>query len=213
MRVGILGSGNVGQQLGKGFLRTGHVVKLGTRESSKLNEWLSGAGGNASVGSFEETAEFGEIIVLATSWTGTENVIRLSGKDNLKGKIVIDVTNPLDFSNGAPPKFAVTAGSSASETIQRWLPDSRIVKAFNTISAFIMINPKLEDGNPDLVIAGNDVEAKSVVTGIAKSFGWQSVIDIGDLSQAYLLEAFAMLWITYGFKYNHWTHAFKLLKK
>ena len=213
MKVGIIGSGNVGQQLGLGFLRTGYEVKIGTRDASKLNEWLKSAGDKASVGSFEDAAKFGEVIVIATFWAGTESAINLAGKDNFKNKIVIDVTNPLDFSQGVPPKFAVTHGNSAGELIQRWLPDSKVVKAFNTISAFIMINPKLEEGNPDLVIAGNDDNAKKTVTEIAKAFGWQNIIDLGDISQSYLLEAFAMLWIIYGFKHNHWTHAFKLLMK
>ena len=133
--------------------------------------------------------------------------------NHIKNKIIIDVTNPLDFSQGVPPKFAVTHNNSAGEIIQKWLPDSKVVKAFNTISAYIMINPKLEEGNPDLVIAGNDEAAKETVSEIAKAFGWQNVIDLGDISQSYLLEAFAMMWIIYGFKHNHWTHAFKLLMK
>ncbi len=213
MKVGILGSGTVGQQLGLGFLRTGYEVKIGTRDTGKLNDWLKSAGIKASVGSFEDAARFGDIIVIATFWAGTENAVNLAGKDNFKNKIVIDVTNPLDFSQGTPPKFTVTHGNSAGELIQRWLPNSKVVKAFNTISAYIMINPKLEEGYPDLVIAGNDENAKKNVTDIAKAFGWQNVIDIGDISQSYLLEAFAMMWIIYGFKHNHWTHAFKLLMK
>lgn len=213
MKVGILGSGNVGQQLAKGFLRTGHEVKIGTRDSAKLEDWLKTAGHGASVGSFSDAASFGDVIVLATSWAGTESAISLAGNLNFKNKIVIDVTNPLDFSNGTPPKLDSSAGHSAGERIQLWLPYSRIVKAFNTISAFIMINPKLEEGNPDLVIAGNDFDAKKTVTEFAKGFGWQNVIDVGDISQSYLLEAFAMLWIVFGFQHNHWSHAFKLLMK
>lgn len=213
MKIGILGSGNVGQQLANGFLRTGHEVKIGTRDKTKLNDWLKVAGVNASVGSFEQATNFGDVIVLATSWAGTESAINLAKKENFKYKIVIDVTNPLDFSNGAPPKLDSSVGHSAGERIQTWLPDSKVVKAFNTISAFIMINPKLEEGSPDLVIAGNDTSAKNTVTAFAEAFGWQNVIDIGDITQSYLLEAFAMLWIIFGFKNNHWTHAFKLLMK
>lgn len=213
MKIGILGSGNVGQQLANGFLRTGHEIKIGTRDAVKLNDWLKTSEAKAGVGSFGEAANFGDAIVLATSWAGTENAITLAGKVNFKNKIVIDVTNPLDFSNGNLPKLDSALGHSAGEKIQSWLPDSKVVKAFNTISAFIMVNPKLEDGNPDLVIAGNDPAAKSTVAGFAKGFGWQNVIDIGDISQSYLLEAFAMLWIVFGFKNNHWTHAFKLLMK
>ncbi len=213
MKIGIIGSGVVGQQLGLGFIRLGHEVKIGTRDVSKLAEWLRQAGGNASVGSFKEAAEYGEIIVLATSWAGTENAINLAGKENFSNKILIDVTNPLNFSQGPPPKLAASYGNSGTEQIQSWLPAARIVKAFNTISAYIMIDPKREEGEPDLFIAGSDEGAKKSVTEFARKFGWKSVIDMGDLSQAYWLETFAMMWIYYGFRFNNWTHAFKLLKK
>ncbi|MCX6152083.1 MAG: NAD(P)-binding domain-containing protein [Ignavibacteriales bacterium] len=213
MNVGIIGSGVVGQQLGLGFLKSGYKVKIGTRDAPKLNDWLNTAGVNASVGSFKDAASFGELIVLATSWAGIESAINLAGKENFKGKVTIDVTNPLDFSQGAPPKFAASLGNSLGEQIQRWLPDTKIVKAFNTISAFCMINPKREEGMPDLFIAGNENEAKKIVSDIAQNWGWISVIDLGEIPMAYWLETFAMLWIYYGFKYNNWTHAFKLLKK
>ena len=163
MKVGILGSGIVGQQLGFGFLRLGNEVKLGTRDTAKLNDWLKEAGKNASVGSTAETAKFGEIVIVATGWAGTQNAIEQAGKENFKGKLVIDVTNPLDFSQGAPPKFAVALGNSGGEQIQKWLPDSKVVKAFNTINAYVMINPKLEEGDPDFFYAGNDEDAKKQV--------------------------------------------------
>jgi predicted dinucleotide-binding enzyme len=213
MNIGILGSGNVGQQLAIGLTRSGHKVKIGTRDTSKLNDWVKSVGGNVSVGGFEDAASFGELLIIATLWTGTKSAIELAGKNNFEHKIVIDVTNPLDFSQGVPPKLDSSPGNSAGEKIQKWLPNSKIVKAFNSVGSFIMINPKLEDGNPDLVIAGNDSDSKKVVAAIAEGFGWQNVIDMGDISQSYLLEAFAMLWIVYGFKHNHWTHAFKLLRK
>jgi len=213
MKVGILGSGAVAKLLATGFLNLGYEVKLGTRDSNKLIEWTNSIGAKGEVGTFEEAASFGEIIVLAINWSGVENAINLANKKNFYGKIVIDVTNPLDFSKGVPPKFVATYGNSAGEQIQNMLNDSKVVKAFNTVSASIMINPKLEDGDPDLLIAGNDESAKKSVTEIAKSFGWKNVIDIGDIKQSYWLETFAMLWIEYGFKYNRWTHAFKLLYK
>jgi len=212
MKVGILGSGTVAKQIAIGFLNSGHVVKLGTRDSQKLNEWLESVP-SATVGSFSEAASFGDIVVIATLWGGTENALKLAGLDNFKNKIVIDITNPLDFSSGVPPKFVVTYGNSAGEQVQNWLKDSKVVKAFNTVSASIMVNPKLEEGNPDLLIAGDDLDAKKLVTEIAQSFGWQNVIDMGDIKQSFWLETFAMLWIEFGFKYNHWTHAFKLLYK
>jgi len=214
MKIGIIGSGVVGQQLGLGFLRIGHEVKIGTRDTLKLTEWKQKAGANASVGSFADAAAFGEVIILATLWGGTKSAIESAEKDNLKNKILIDITNPLDFSQGVPPKFAVEIGNSGGEQVQKWLPDTKVVKAFNTISAYIMISPVREEGgDPDLFIAGNDENAKKQVTQFAAQIGWKSIVDMGDISQSYWLEAFAMLWIQYGFKFNNWTHAFKLMKK
>ena len=213
MKIGILGSGMVGQQLGNGFIRLGHDVKIGTRGTEKLKDWLKEAGGKGSAGSFEETAEFGEIIALATFWAGTENAINLAGKNNFSGKILIDVTNPLDFSQGTPPKFAATVGNSGGEQVQRWLPDTKVVKAFNTVNAYVMVGPKREEGDPDFFYAGNDEDAKKEVVEIAKKLGWKSFIDFGDISASYWLESLTMVWVHYAFKNNHWSHAFKLLKK
>ena len=212
MKIGMIGSGNVGQQLAIGFVRLGHSVKIGTRDTAKLAEWLSSAGENVSAGSLTEAAQFGEVLVLATSWGGTLNAIELAGSENFAGKIVVDVTNPLDFSQGVPPKLASAPGNSGAEQIQKAIPGAKITKAFNTISAHTMINPSMQDGDPVLFIAG-DTDAKKFATETATGFGWKSVIDTGDLSQSYLLETFAMLWINYAFANNHWTHAFKLLVK
>ncbi len=213
MKIGIIGSGTVGQQLGLGFIRLGHEVKIGTRSVDKLKDWINQAGEKASTGSPAEASKFGELLVLATSWEGTEGAIKIAGKENFSGKILIDVTNPLDFSQGPPPKIAVSPGNSGGEQIQKMLPKTKVVKAFNIISAYIMIKPGREEGDPDLFIAGNDSEAKQKVTSLAEELGWKSVIDMGDLSQSYWLETLAMMWIYYGFKNNSWSHAFKLLKK
>src|SRR5690606_13848887 len=145
--------------------------------------------------------------------TAATAVIDSSGRENFSNKILIDVTNPLDASQGPPPKLASSFGNSAGDQIQKLLPDSKVVKAFNTINAYIMINAKQGEGDPDLFISGNDDDAKKQVTQFAEQLGWKSVIDLGDISNAYWLETFAMLWIVYGFKTNNWSHAFKLLKK
>jgi predicted dinucleotide-binding enzyme len=213
MKIGIIGSGTVGQQLGNGLLKLGHQVRISTRDETKLVEWKNSAGENAASGSFQDAAIFGEVIVIATSWNGTINAINLAGIDNFSNKIVIDVTNPLDFSQGVPPRFSATLGNSGGEQIQKMLPDAQVVKAFNIISAYIMIDAPREEGVPDLFIAGNDNDAKTFVNDIAMKWGWGSVIDLGDISQSFFLETLAHLWIIYGFKNNNWTHAFKLLKK
>jgi predicted dinucleotide-binding enzyme len=213
MKIGILGSGVVGQQLGLGFTRLGHDAMIGTRNPSKLSDWKDNAGRKAYVDNFTNTAKFGEVIVLATRWEGTKNVIEMAGKNNFSGKVVIDVTNPLDFSKGFPPGMEAAIGNSGGEQIQRWLPDAKVVKAFNIISAHTMCSPKMEEGTPDLFIAGNDKTAKGLVTSFAKEWDWKNVYDMGDISQSYWLEALAMLWINFGHNNNQWNHAFKLLRK
>ena len=212
-KIGIIGSGNVGQNLGSGFIKLGYKVKIGSREPGKLNDWVKKSGDNASSGSFEEVAKFGEIIVVCTKHDGTENAINLARKINFKDKIIIDVTNPLLFENeNSLPKLAVGYPESAGSKLQEILSGSKVVKAFNIVTANYMTNAKLKQGTPDMFICGNDKEAKKIVSEIARKWSWE-VTDIGGIEQAYLLESLAMLWIRYGFLNNHWTHAFKLLKE
>jgi len=214
MKIGILGSGMVGQSLAKGFIGLGHEVRIGTRDKNKLAGWLKEMNTErVSVGSVAEAASFGEVIVLATHGVATTNAIEMAGKENFSGKIVIDVTNPLDFSKGVPPKFAAELGNSLGEQIQKFIPEAKVVKAFNIINASIMINARLQEGQPDMFIAGNDEGAKRWVSQLAQSWGWNSCVDMGGISESYWLETFAMFWILYGFRNNHWSHAFKLLKK
>jgi 8-hydroxy-5-deazaflavin:NADPH oxidoreductase len=215
MKIGIIGSGMVAQQLGFGLIKAGHGVKIGTRTSGKLGQWIEQTGDQGSVGNFADAAKFGEMLILATKWDGeaTKNAIDLAGKANFSGKILIDVTNPLVIeAEGQAPKLAVGYPDSAGAIIQGWLPEAKVVKAFNIITAFYMANPKLKQGTPDMFIAGNDLSAKKVVAEIASNWGWE-VIDMGGIEQSYLLEALALLWIRYGFLNNHWKHAFKLLKE
>lgn len=213
MKIGILGSGIVGTQLGLGFIKIGHEIKMGTRDLSKLDLWVKEAGSNASIGSLEDAAKFGELIVIATSWLGAKNAISLAGEENFSNKTVIDVTNPLGQSEGGMPKFDASPGNSAGERIQSWIPEAKVVKAFNTINAHTMWNPKREEGDPDLFIAGNDENAKIEVSSLAKQWGWKRIIDMGNISQSIWLESLAMLWVNYLFKYKSQSHAFKLLLK
>lgn len=216
MRIGILGSGDVGQALGHGFVDTGHEVVIGSRtpDSEKLKTWLTKHPQGTSVGTFEAAAKFGEILVLATHWEGgaTKNAIELAHPENFSGKIVIDVTNPLDFSGGIPPKLVLGHTNSAGEEVQRWLPAAKVVKAWNIIGNNYMYKPKFTEGQPDMFICGNDQDAKRKVSEILGEFGWPGAIDIGGIEGARYLEALAMLWIIYGFRTNTWQHAFKLLK-
>lgn len=206
-----MGSGDVGKKLGDSFVDLGHSVKIGTREASKLAEWASKHGTRASAGSFADAAAFGDIIVIATSWAGTASALDMANPKNMAGKIVIDVTNPLDFST-MPPKLAVGNTDSAGETVQRLLPEARVVKAFNIVGTPHMYKPNFSEGRPTMFICGNDDSAKKMVTDLLTSFGWEG-IDIGGIEGSRLLEPLAMLWITYYFRTGTGNHAFKLLSK
>lgn len=226
MKIGILGTGGVGRTLAAKLNSLGHEIVIGTRnvEDTLARTSPDGMGAppfkvwhsqnpKVKLVKFSEAASFGEVLFLATFGDKTAEAISLAGKQNFDNKVVVDVTNPLDFSQGVPPKFTVTLGNSLGEQIQKQISNAKVVKAFNTIGAHIIVNPMREEGSPDLFIAGNDDDAKKKFIGLAEQMGWQSVIDLGDISQAFWLEANAMLWINYGFKYNSWNHAFKLLKK
>jgi predicted dinucleotide-binding enzyme len=213
MRVGILGSGEVGRVLGKGFADSGHEVKLGTRnpEDARVTSWLAEAGAKASAGSFAEAATFGEIAVLATRWAGTENAIHLAGPANLAGKLVLDPTNPLDFA-ALPPTLNLGHTDSGGEQVQRWLPKAHVVKAFNHVGSSHMVKPTFPGGPPDMFICGNDPGAKEKATRILREFGW-SVIDLGGIESSRYLEPLAMVWILHYFQIRSGNHAFKLLRK
>ena len=214
MRVGVLGTGDVGQVLGAAFATLGHEVRMGSRtpDNEKARAWVARVGHRASAGTFADAAGFGEVIVLATLWEGTEHALHLAGPESFAGKVVIDATNPLDFSGGVPPKLAVGHTDSGGERIQRWLPGARVVKAFNTIGNAFMFRPDFPGGPPDMFICGDDDAAKEVVRGVCADFGLGTV-DIGGIEGARYLEPLAMVWIAYGFHSGTWSHAFKLLRK
>jgi predicted dinucleotide-binding enzyme len=210
MNVAILGTGMVGQHLARGFVGLGHQVLVGTRDPAgeSARKALEAIGPGARAASFAAAAAACDFAVLATLWSGTESAIRLAGAANLAGKLLIDATNPLDFSNG--PALALGHSTSAGEIIQGWLPQTRVVKAFNTVTASLMVNPKLAGGPPTMFIAGNDAAAKQQVSQLLAQFGWEP-IDIGGIDGARLLEPLAMLYIRYALRSNNWSLAFRLL--
>jgi predicted dinucleotide-binding enzyme len=216
MNIGILGSGDVGRRLGDGFIELGHTVKIASRNPNqeKIIEWMvKHEKVKVSSGSFAEAASFGELDVIATSWAGTDEVIRMANPKNFAGKVVIDVTNPLDFSKGMPPRLAIGHADSAGETVQRMLPDSKVVKAFNTVGNSHFIHPDFPGGPPTMFICGNDGKAKKTITdNILTKLGWET-IDIGGIEGARLLEPLAFLWIMHYFRTGNGNHAFKLLRK
>lgn len=205
MKVGILGSGDVGKSFAKAFSALGHDVRIGSRSPEKLADF------GAKAATFKEAAQFGEIIVLATHGMATENAIKLADPANFKGKVVIDATNPLDFSGGAP-KLAIGHQDSLGERVQRWAAGGRVVKAFNTAGNQLFFKPQLPGGPPDMFICGNDAEAKKAVSQICKDFGW-GVIDIGGIEGSRYLEPMCMTWVLHGILSGKWDHAFKMLHK
>ena len=211
VRVGVLGSGDVGKVLAGGFLKLGHEVRIGSRSPEKLKEWAAGAGSGASAGTFGEAAKFGDIIVLATHGEGTQSAVELAGADNFDGKVVIDATNPLDFSSGGP-QLSIGFNDSLGERVQRWLPKARVVKAFNTVGNAHMIDPQFPSGPPTMFIAGNDADAKKIVTQVCEAWGWD-VADLGGIESSRYLEPMCMAWVVYGIRTGTWNHAFKLLRK
>jgi predicted dinucleotide-binding enzyme len=214
MNIAILGSGIVAQVLGAGFASRGHTVMMGTRDpaSEKVQAWIEKTEQPVTAGTSAEAAAFCEMAVLATAWSGTENALNLAGADNLAGKVVIDVTNPLVFAPNASPSLALGHTDSGGEQVQRWLPGSKVVKAFNIVGNTSMIDPDFPDGPPDMFICGNDDDAKKLVTEILDSFGWPT-IDIGGIEGARLLEPMCILWVMYGITTGGWDHAFKMLRK
>jgi 8-hydroxy-5-deazaflavin:NADPH oxidoreductase len=214
MDIGILGTGIVGRTLGSGFAAREHHVRMGSRDPSSqaVTEWVRLAGPSASAGTFTEAAAFGAVIVLATLWSGTRNAIALARPGSFAGKIIIDATNPLRFAAGSLPELEIGFSDSGGEQIQRWLPEARVVKAFNTVGAAHMVDPRFPGGPPDLLICGDDDDAKRTVSGLAQELGWPT-LDLGGIDAARLLEPLAMTWIRYGITTGTWNHAFRLLRK
>ncbi len=210
--IGILGSGDVARALGAGFARHGHDVRLGSRDPTKLADWKKGTPGAVAIGSLAEAASHGEVVVLATHGDATEAALRLAGLERLRGKLVIDATNPLDFSHGMPPGLFVGTTDSLGERVQRLLPDSRVVKCFNTVSSLQMVDPKFAEGAPRLLICGNDAEAKRVVDALLREVGWPGALDVGGIDGARWLEALVPLWMRIGLAQNAFTHAFKVVR-
>jgi 8-hydroxy-5-deazaflavin:NADPH oxidoreductase len=213
MRVAVLGTGEVGKSLGNAFLALGHEVRMGAREAGneKAVAWAGRAEGHASVGTFADAAGFGEIVVLATLGSAVQQVLQPAVAQACAGKVVIDTTNPLDFSQGSP-RLAVGHTDSGGEQVQRLLPSAHVVKAFNTVGNALMFRPSLPGGPPDMFICGNDDAAKERVTALLVDFGWKT-IDLGGIESSRYLEPMCMVWVVFGLRSNGWNHAFKLLRK
>jgi len=197
VRMGILGTGMVGATLGSKLVQIGHEVKMGSRSANneKAIEWAAKNGTRASFGTFADAAAFGEVVFNCTAGTVSLAALALAGTNNLRGKVLVDVANPLDFSKGMPPTLSVCNSDSLGEQIQRALPNVRVVKALNTMNCRVMVEPSLVPGEHDVFVCGNDPQAKVRVTEILKSFGWRSIIDLGDITAARGTEMVLPIWL------------------
>jgi len=215
MRIGILGTGVVGQAIGSKLIQLGHQVKMGSRtaDNEKATQWVKANGVRASQGTFADAAAFGEILFNCTAGMASLDALRMAGPANLKDKILIDIANPLDFSKGMPPTLAICNTDSLGEQIQRAFPDVKVVKTLNTMNCNIMVNPSLVPGEHDVFICGNDAEAKRIVTQILKDwFGWKSVIDLGDITNARGTEMLLPIWVRLWGVFGHANFNFKIVK-
>ena len=213
-KVGVIGSGIVGQVLAEGFLKHGHQVMRGSRQPQKLASWKDGAGSGADTGTFAETARFGELLVLAVKGTAAASAVDQCGTENLSGKTMIDATNPIA---DKPPvngvlQFFTGPNESLMEQLQRRAPEARFVKAFSCVGSAAMVNPDFGGVRPTMFICGNHEAAKREVQAVLDRFGWDTE-DLGTVEAARAIEALCMLWCIPGFRQNRWSHAFKLLEK
>jgi hypothetical protein len=196
MKMCVLGSGPVGQAISARLADLGHDVMLGTRDPNKLKEWERGAGTKVKLGSFAQAAAHGEMIFNTTNGAGSLSALTMAGDSNLNGKVLVDISNPLDTSKGMPLSLFVSNTDSLGEQIQRAFPNVKVVKTLNTMNNQVMVRPRdLADGDHHVFLSGNDTEAKAQVAEVLKSFGWINILDLGDITTARGVEMYMALWL------------------
>jgi len=198
MKIGILGTGMVGEAIGTKLVTLGHDVKMGSRSATneKAVAWAKTTNGRGSAATFADAAVHGELVFNCTGGAVSLEVMRLATPEALAGKILIDVSNPLDFSHGMPPTLTVANTDSLGEQIQRALPQTRVVKTLNTVNCNVMVDPKRVPGDHAMFVCGDDPDAKKSVTSLLREqFGWTTVVDVGPISSARALEAYVTLWV------------------
>jgi len=199
MRIGVLGTGMVGKTIASKLVALGHEATMGSRtaDNEAARAWAAEAGAGAAHGRFADAAASGELVFNCTAGAGSLEALRAAGAENLAGKTLIDVANPLDFSHGMPPSLLVSGTDSLGEQIQREFPQTKVVKALNTMNCEVMVDPARVPGEHDVFVSGNDEDAKVQVRELLESFGWpeSSIIDLGDISTARGSEGHLLLWL------------------
>ena len=199
MKIGVLGTGMVGQAIASKLASLGHEVKMGSRtpDNASAAEWVASASAGASQGTFADAAGFGELVFNCTAGGASIEALHGAGVENLAGKVLVDVANTLDFSQGRPPSLLITTKESLGEQIQEAFPEARVVKTLNTMNNEVMVDPSKVPGEHHVFLSGNDEDAKQTVRGLLESFGWPaaSIIDLGDISTARGPELYLPLWL------------------
>lgn len=214
MNIGVLGTGIVGQTIGNRLVELGHNVMMGSRTADHRagNVWAKAAGRLGSFGVYGDAAKFGELLFNCTSGNGSLSALEFAKAADLNNKILIDVANPLDYSRGTPPTLTVSNTDSLGEQIQRYHPLMKVVKALNTMNVDVMVHPERVRGPHDVFICGNDVIAKATVTKLLTEFGWESIIDLGDITHSRGMEMALPLWISLQKKLGTNIFNFKVAK-
>jgi 8-hydroxy-5-deazaflavin:NADPH oxidoreductase len=217
MKIAVLGTGMVGEAIGSKLAGLGHSVMMGSRTANNekaLAFVAKHTEGRASAGTFADAAAFGELIFNCTKGVEAINILKSAGEKNLEGKILVDISNPLDFSKGMPPSLSVCNTSSMAEEVQKAFPGVKVVKSLNTMSCFLMVNPgMLNGGDHSVFMSGNDAEAKKQVSVLLKSFGWidKNIIDLGDITTARGTEMMLPVWLSIYMSTNNGIFNFKLV--
>lgn len=216
-KIAVLGTGMVGNAIGTKMIALGYEVRMGSRTATneKAAAWVKANGPKASAATFADAVASADIIFLCTKGDATLEVLKLATPENFAGKIVIDISNPLDFSKGMPPSLIAQWANTNSlgEEVQKTLPGARVVKSLNIVNCEIMVNPKKTGGEPTMFVAGNDAGAREEVKGILKQFGWTDIIDLGDLSGARGLEMLLPIWLRTWQSTQNGHFAFKIVRR